>query len=385
MKHLMEKINNKSKRIKRILIVTALTMLTINFSYANTENEANREPKIQLAILLDASSSMDGLIDQAKARLWNIVNTLTALRYNGEEPVIEIALYKYGHSDLAERDNYIKQLLAFTGDLDLLSEKLFSIKTYGGLEYCGAVIEHSVSNLQWCAHKNSMKLIFIAGNEPFNQGKINYIEAVVGARQKNIFINTIYCGNCEFGVRELWKDGADKGKGNYFCINSNEKISFIATPYDVMISEQNEALNKTYIYYGEYGQSGYMNQAKQDKNAQSVSGANYVERAVSKSQTIYRNDSWDLVDKHKTESDFYKTVEKSTLPKEYQKLTDAQLKAILDAQVKQREEIQQNIAKLNKQRQEYINNNSSATKTQDDFGQAVNLSIKTVAKAKGFQ
>ena len=35
------------------------------------------ENTIQVAILLDTSGSMDGLIEQAKSRLWNIVNTLT--------------------------------------------------------------------------------------------------------------------------------------------------------------------------------------------------------------------------------------------------------------------------------------------------------------------
>ncbi len=33
-----------------------------------------KESKIQIAILLDTSSSMDGLIEQAKSQLWKIVN-----------------------------------------------------------------------------------------------------------------------------------------------------------------------------------------------------------------------------------------------------------------------------------------------------------------------
>jgi hypothetical protein len=46
--------------------------------------------KIQVALLLDTSNSMDGLIEQAKSRLWNIVNTLTTLKYNGKTPEIRI-------------------------------------------------------------------------------------------------------------------------------------------------------------------------------------------------------------------------------------------------------------------------------------------------------
>ena len=63
--------------------------------------------KIQVALLLDCSNSMDGLIDQAKSRLWNIVNTLTTLKYQGKEPVIEISLYQYGNDNLSSEYVFI--------------------------------------------------------------------------------------------------------------------------------------------------------------------------------------------------------------------------------------------------------------------------------------
>ena len=37
-------------------------------------------PKIQLAVLLDTSGSMSGLIEQAKAQLWKIVNEFGLVR-----------------------------------------------------------------------------------------------------------------------------------------------------------------------------------------------------------------------------------------------------------------------------------------------------------------
>ena len=79
--------------------------------------------KIQVALLFDTSNSMDGLIDQAKSRLWDIVNTLTTLKYEGKTPVIEIALYEYGNDGLPVVNNYIRQVAPLTTDLDLISEK----------------------------------------------------------------------------------------------------------------------------------------------------------------------------------------------------------------------------------------------------------------------
>ncbi len=43
---------------------------------AQAQQKDRKAPLIQLAILLDTSNSMDGLIAQAKTQLWQIVNEL---------------------------------------------------------------------------------------------------------------------------------------------------------------------------------------------------------------------------------------------------------------------------------------------------------------------
>ena len=42
--------------------------------------------------------------------------------------------------DLESSDGFVRQVLAFNSDLDEISEKLFSLTTNGGKEYCGQVI-----------------------------------------------------------------------------------------------------------------------------------------------------------------------------------------------------------------------------------------------------
>ena len=70
--------------------------------------------KIQLVILFDTSNSMDGLIEQAKSRIWSIVNETTGLRHNGMVPTLEIAVYDYGNSSIAAEKKFIRQQTAFT-------------------------------------------------------------------------------------------------------------------------------------------------------------------------------------------------------------------------------------------------------------------------------
>ena len=65
----------------------SLVVLIIFFIYSLyplSNQLADKKPikksSIQLALLLDTSNSMDGLIDQAKSQLWKIVNELATTK-----------------------------------------------------------------------------------------------------------------------------------------------------------------------------------------------------------------------------------------------------------------------------------------------------------------
>jgi hypothetical protein len=340
--------------------------------------------KIQVALLLDTSSSMDGLIEQAKSRLWNIVNTLTTLKYNGKTPDIEISLYEYGNDGLSPKSNFIRQITPLSTDLDLISEKLFALRTNGGEEYCGAVIQDATKNLTWGNDTNNMKLIYVCGNEAFNQGGINYKEAISSALKNDIYINTIFCGNVQEGVNTFWKDGADKGKGKFFNIDSNKVIEYVATPYDDQITKCNDRINNTYINYGAKGVEKKRSQMKEDENAKTISASNMVSRAESKSKAVYKNDTWDLVDKVKTDDKALDKLQKAELPAELQNKTKEELKVIVAQKTQERETVQKEIGELAKKRQAYLDQESKKTKTADDLGNAINTSIVAFAKVKGY-
>ncbi|MGI9582330.1 vWA domain-containing protein [Chryseobacterium sp. RRHN12] len=345
-----------------------------------------KDNKIQVALLLDTSNSMDGLIDQAKSRLWNIVNTLTTLKYNGKAPEIEIALYEYGNDGIRD-ENYIRQVTPLTQDLDLVSEKLFALRTNGGSEYCGAVIRDASANLNWDSNDKSMKLIYIAGNEAFDQGKINYKEVVSKAKGKNIYINTIFCGSREEGIQTFWQNGASLGGGKYFNIDSDRKVLYIETPYDIRISECNAKLNDTYIYYGNHGSEYRLKQITQDKNAEMQSASNLVERAVAKSKkNAYKNDHWDLVDKAEKDAGFIATVKESELPAELKGKSKEEIQKIIAVKSAAREKIQKEIEELSKKRQTYIDSEMKkrGTDDSDDLGKAIESSILELAKKNGY-
>ncbi len=316
------------------------------------------DQKIQVAILLDVSNSMDGLIDQAKAQLWTMVNTLGRVHCNNEaNPKIEIALYEYGTPRNDARNGYIKQINNFISDLDSLSENLFALTTNGGDEYCGQVIFKSVQQLNWDKNPNSYKVVFIAGNESFRQGAVSFTQACTEAKSKAVIVNTIYCGDRQQGIREYWNLVGECGNGSFSNINQDQKIDDIPTPYDDEIFKLNEKLNSTYITYGARGQEYYSKQEQMDVANATMSKKAAIKRAETKSNSkVYNNSGWDLVDRAADNEAEIEKIDKKTLPDSLQNKTTAQLKVIVSEKKKERAAIQTKIISLNQQRQQFINN-----------------------------
>ena len=258
----------------------------------------SEKPLVQIAILLDTSGSMQGLIEQAKTELWSLVNEFIFAKRNDMEPIVQVALYEYGKSSLAKKDGYIRQILPLTTDLDKISEELFALKTNGGDEYCGWVIQEATRSLRWSDSFDDLKVIFIAGNEPFTQGNVDYNISCKEAIAKGIIVNTIFCGSESEGINGHWKDGAVLADGNFLNIDQNRQVvrNTIAAPQDKEIAELNLKLNDTYIAFGSMGEVGLRRQMAQDLNASSSSSGVAAGRAVTKSSLNYRNSSWDLID-----------------------------------------------------------------------------------------
>ena len=309
---------------------------------------------IKVAILLDTSNSMDGLIDQAKAQLWEIVNELSYAKCRNQSPNLQIALYEYGNDGLNSRDGYVRKILGFTDDLDDVSKELFSLTTNGGSEYCGTVIHKSIKQLDWGNDADDLKMIFIAGNEPFTQGKIDYKDAAAEAKEKDIVVNTIFCGDYTHGINTKWQHGAQLAYGDYMAINHNQNTVHIASPYDDIILQLNVKLNKTYIPYGRRGRAKIAMQQEQDNNAAEYGGANAVSRTVSKSSHLYKNGTWDLVDAEEEKDFSYDKLKNEDLPDNLKNKSKAEIKAYVAKQRSKREAIQKEIADLNEKRREYI-------------------------------
>ncbi len=195
--------------MKRMMITTGLCIVMTASSAVNVARAAEEKPPlIQIAILLDTSGSMSGLIGQAKEQLWTIVNEFVTMKRNGKVPELHVALYEYGKNSIPQSEGYLRMILPLTTDLDKVSEELFALTTNGSSEYCGKVIKAATEGLAWSSSDDDFKAIYIAGNEPFTQGDVDYRKACPAAVAKSIVVNTIHCGRYERGISGKWQDGA---------------------------------------------------------------------------------------------------------------------------------------------------------------------------------
>jgi len=350
------------------------------------ELPGREKPLVQMAILLDTSSSMSGLISQAKTELWAIVNEFIFANRGGVAPEVQVALYEYGKSSLPQKEGWIRLIVPFTTDLDKLSQELFALKTNGGNEYCGWVIKEATADLQWSDSPNDLKVIFIAGNEPFTQGPVDYRQSCKAAIGKNIVINTIHGGSANQGLSGKWKDGAALADGRYLNIDQNRQIVHIAAPQDKQISELSIKLNETYIAYGAKGEDYYERQSRQDTNASVASEAAAIQRAVTKASRNYRNDDWDLIDAIRNDKVKLEDVKEEELPENMRKMSTKEKQAYVEGRLKERAEIQKQIQQLNDQRKKYVaeemKKQQAGTKT---LGSAIIQAVREQAKKKNFK
>lgn len=376
-----------AKRAMRVVMVTALVAIGAASSGAGEPKSAAPQPRIQLALLLDTSNSMDGLIRQAQAQLWRVVNEFSKARKDDATPTLEVALYEYGNATLSAESQWVRQVLPFTTDLDLVSEMLFGLRTNGGEEYCGAVMAHALGGLKWSEDAGDLRTVVIAGNEAFNQGQTEYRTVAGRAREKDVHVNTIFCGNRQEGISTFWQDGATLGRGSFSHIDQEQAIREVPAPQDEEIEQLGVKLNATYIPYGAGGAAGNSNQYRQDGNAAGLNRSSNVERQLFKGSKLYSNDGWDLVDGVKKGKVHLESLDREALPEAMRDLSATERAAYVEAKREERQAIQDRLQALRVEREAFLESakKDGAGNAPESLDAAMMVALRTQAEAKGFR
>ena len=218
------------------------------------------------------------------------------------------------------------------------------------------MIDCATRQLTWSDSNKDVKCIFIAGNEPFTQGDVDYRQACKAAATKGVTVNTIFCGNLEEGVQTNWQDGARLADGQFLNIDQNRQIAAAPTPQDKELAQLGAQLNRTYLPYGDARKrlEAAQRQAAQDANAAQAAAGVAAARVAVKASGLYRNTGWDLVDalsEGKVKLDELKADE---LPDALRALAPAERQAHVEKLAAERKQIQDQINKLTAVRKVYL-------------------------------
>ena len=365
-----------------LLISLALLIPSIYAdSPAPADENASEPPRVDVAVLLDTSGSMSDLIDQARTRIWNIINNMAVSKRNGRVPDLRVALYQYGSSAISSEKGHIRQVKPLTEDLDAVAEELFALTSGGSEEYCGMAIHNAVTDMNW-SDGNQYRAVFIAGNEPFTQGPIDYKDACRTAIKNGIMVNTIYCGTDH--EKEGWENASTLADGSFFTINHNEELASIDAPMDDRIQKLNQRLNKTLIPYGSSAQKEKEAVKKLDRQSQNESSSTGAQRALTKGTKQWSGGSWDLLERVDSDDFSWSNLDKDRLPESYRKLSTEELKTKVRKLKNKRSQIKKELRELGKKRRSYV---AEKRREQSDetFDSAMKKTLRNQMKSSGFQ
>ncbi|HYH66040.1 MAG TPA: vWA domain-containing protein [Urbifossiella sp.] len=393
--------------MSRLLVCVAILALPLAFGAPAAPAQEPRParpvaaPKaIDLVLCLDVSNSMDGLIDSAKLKLWDIVNELARLR---PTPDLRVALYSYGHTSYTPESGWVKKELDLTADLDDVYKALNGLRTKGGTELVARVSKAALVDQPWSRSPGALKLLFVCGNEGVDQDRQTTLDEVADlAKGRGVILNTVYCGRSGTVEAGGWAMLAEKAGGKALVIDQNRALvaAVPKTEFDDQILKLGDDLGKTYLAYGKEGADRFANQKAQDDNALKATHAGpggfgggapqaALARAASKAGELYRNERWDLIDKMKGDKTFdLAKVPAAELPADVAKLPPAERAGYVQKKADERVANQKRIADLTAQRQRKLDD-ERAKGPRNPADQALDEAVRGVvrdqARAAGFE
>ena len=306
---------------------------------------------IEVAIALDTSGSMENLLEAARLKLWEIVSDLSVLE---PTPTLRVALLSFGNFANQREPGWVALETDFTEDLDMVSERLFELTSEGGNEYIGSVLNRAVNELSWLPSSETLKLLFVVGNEPANQDpRVGLTDVADVIRQQGISLHLIFCGDGESEEAETWVELAELALGKFSTMDHRTEPVKVQTPFDQELAALGAALNETFVPLGEESEDRLEKLIAWDERVEEHSLSAAASRAEVKSSRMFSS-SWDLVDA--TEAgrvDLYE-LDEAQLPQYLSEMSLEERETYVEDMRVRRAELRDRIAELSQERRQHV-------------------------------
>ena len=359
-----------------------------NFTPANTiELPAGQHPTIEVVFVLDTTSSMSGMIQAAKEKIWSIASTMASAQ---NAPDIKMGLIAFRDRG----DAYITKVVDLSNDLDTMNATLMDFKAEGGgdgPESVNQALYEAINKISWSDNHQTYKVVFLVGDAPPHTDYANdvqYVKSLQMAHSKGIVVNAIQCGQ-QTATTATWQQIATLGKGRYFQVGQAGNAVAISTPYDKKLANLSSKLDDTRLYYGDKDtQKRQLNKVLAAKKLDAKgSDQSRARRAIfnttDSGKTNFLGES-ELVDAITSGRVKLSGIKLKHLPQAMQAMTPEKQQQLLNKKSKERDELKQDIAELTEKRSLHI---KQALKAQGGAKQSLDeqiyATVRDQASTKG--
>ena len=316
-----------------------------------------QEHRIEVVFVLDTTSSMSGLIQAAKEKIWSIATTMASAQ---QSPDISMGLVAFRDRG----DTYVTRVFDLSQDLDSMYASLMDLKAQGGgdgPESVNKAIFDAINQISWSKDDSVYKVAFLVGDAPPHMdyaNDVSYATTLEIARDRGIVVNTIQSGQNQATSR-FWQDIAQIGSGAYFQVEDSGNAVAVATPFDRKLSELAARLEETRLYYGS-DEEKVAQKRKLDagtKLYREMSEAALARRATfnatksGESNFLGEGELVDAITSGRVELD---DIDKDNLPASLQAMAPEEAMVVITEQAKRRDSIKSEIKKLSESRSGYI-------------------------------
>jgi von Willebrand factor type A domain len=348
---------------------------------------ADVSPRIEVAFVLDTTSSMAGLIEGAKRKIWTIARHMVS-----GKPAPTIKLGLVGYRDLG--DEYVTRVFDLTDDVDAIYGHLMEFRAVGGgdkPESVNQALNEAVTRLSWSKDANALRIIFLVGDAPPHMdypAEVKYPETIQQAIRAGIIINAIQCG-ADMQTTQFWQEIAAMAQGAYVQINQSGGMTAISTPVDAELARLSEELSRTVVPYGDAARQAEVRTkgtAARTADADRMVFLN-IDRAEFGAKVVVTGEGeliWDVVN-HKVKLE---DVPESDLPVMMKGMTGEQRTTFVAEQFAKRKELQIKVDELATERAAHVKGAIEklvATGNADSFDLKVAQIIGEQARRKGIQ
>lgn len=336
-----------------------LIIVVFLFSTKTGNSFQNEKKPIDVVFCIDLSGSTNGLIDDVRDNLWDIINQVYSYR---PQPVLRIGVVAFSRPSFGKENGYVKILCPLTDNYEPLAFEMAKLKPSieKGDQLVGLALKTATLNMDWSKNDDAVKVIFLIGNGHVNLDGMKYKESYEAASQKKIIVNTVYCRSLNFKDEIFgWREIAKNTGGEQFELVVHKRNPLVLTCTNTELLHQlAKKLQATYFYYGKNGKEIYKMEELIDKTAQLANEMTFQSRLFYKISDLYqmRQPHWDLVDYLKSTNSDFTELNFDLLEDSLKKYSPAMLRKSMMAKKDERLKILSELRSLLKfDRQQIIN------------------------------